>query len=333
MNLNSKKKSLTVVIPIYNSLKFKSNILKIINENNTNCEFILIDDGNNQRLFEEIYHECTHKINIIHNKKNLGVSYSRNIGIKTCKTKYITFCDSDDFILLGKEFTKSLKKPINSELIICKTNISNFFDEIKFSKKKHSYNVSEKIKNNLIINYLSKPVGTSPFIHCWGSIYHTDFLKRNKIIFNKNLQLHEDSLFFAKCITKAKKIKFYNHHLYNHNLTTKALSSGALLNPSSFIFHLDIYKKYLIKNKIKDSEELYFKAIGYYLSKLIVSILNLNFIEIYRRLRNISKDDKIISLLKNVKFKCEKIPTLNKWMLNYPKLSSIVIYIHKITNN
>ena len=183
------------------------------------------------------------------------------------------------------------------------------------------------------MNYLNMPVGTSPFIHCWGSVYCTSFLRKNKILFNKKLQLHEDSLFFAKCITESKKIKFYNHHLYNHNLTTKALSSGILLNPSSFVFHLDVYKRYLNKNKIKNSNELYFRALGYYLSKSIVGILNLGYVDIYRRLINISKDEKIISLLKKIKFKCDKIPGLDKWMLNYPQISLIVIFINKVTKN
>ena len=333
MNFNINNKILTVIIPIHNSLKFKRNILRILKENHAYCEFILIDDGDNYDLFKHINHGYFNKINIIHNKKNRGVSYSRNIGIKFCKTKYLTFVDADDFILLNQEFADFLKAIINIDIIMCKNNISIFNKEIYFSNKNNLLNISKSVKNNLIINYLRKPVGLSPLIHCWGNIYSTNFLRQNKISFNNNLRTHEDSLFFAKCLTESKKIKFYNYSLYRHVVLSKTLSFETPLSPSSFLLHLEIYNKYLRKNNVKNTNELYLKATSYYLAKSLVGILNLSYLEIYRRLINISRDKKIKLLLKKIKFKCEKIPALDKWMLNYPPIAFIIIFIKKISEN
>ena len=86
MNIVSKKKSLTVVIPIHNSLKFKRNILKIINENHRYCELILIDDGNNQKLFKEINNECSNK-NLSKLKKTRARFFSFGGGCTRVSTR------------------------------------------------------------------------------------------------------------------------------------------------------------------------------------------------------------------------------------------------------
>lgn len=329
----TKKKLITVVIPIYKSLKFQKNIINIIEKNYLFTNFILVDDGENFDLFKKININKFENIDIIHNKKNRGVSFSRNIGIKICKTKYITFCDADDNIFISSEILKYLDESVNRDLILCKNNISKFPKKYDHVKKNISYFLNIEQKINLIINYLKKPGGTSPLIHCWGNIYKTQFLKKNNILFNERLHLHEDSLFVSSCMTKTRNIYIFNYGLYKHNISTKNLSHGIFLNPTSFIYHLEKYQKYLNKKLIKNSKILFFQALSYYLSKCIVGLLNLKYSDIYVRLVLLSKNKKIQFLLNKIRFKCDKIPILKKWMLRYPKISFFILASKKFLNS
>ena len=55
------------------------------------------------------------------NQKNSGLSYTRNIGIKNSKGKYISFIDSDDIInnkMIEIMYTEIIRN--NSDICVCK---------------------------------------------------------------------------------------------------------------------------------------------------------------------------------------------------------------------
>ena len=94
----------SIIIPVYNSQKYFSNCLKsVISQNFSNYEIIIIDDASkdkSKKIYKS-YSKNSSKIKIVKNKKNLGVSISRNKGIKKSSGKYIIFLDSDDVLLAG----------------------------------------------------------------------------------------------------------------------------------------------------------------------------------------------------------------------------------------
>ena len=64
-------------------------------------EIILVNDfskDNTLEIIEKLKKEDP-KIKIINNPKNIGVLYSRSIGVLQSKGEYITNLDHDDFIL------------------------------------------------------------------------------------------------------------------------------------------------------------------------------------------------------------------------------------------
>lgn len=97
--MSKKKKLISIIIPYYKKKLFISKTLKtILNQSYKNFEIIIIYDDPD--LFEFKYLNKISKkdkrIKIFKNKKNLGVSKSRNIGVKKSKGKYIAFIDADD---------------------------------------------------------------------------------------------------------------------------------------------------------------------------------------------------------------------------------------------
>ncbi len=89
----------SIIIPYFKKKKFiKKTINSIFNQSYKNLELILVyDDENKKDLFfiKKILSKFKNK-KIIVNKKNYGVSKSRNIAINFVKGKYVAFIDADD---------------------------------------------------------------------------------------------------------------------------------------------------------------------------------------------------------------------------------------------
>lgn len=91
----------TVVIPAYNSARYIDKAIEsVINQTYKDIELIIVDDCSTDNTIEvvEKYKEKI-KLNIVKNEKNVGVGISRKVGINNAKGKYITFLDSDDYLL------------------------------------------------------------------------------------------------------------------------------------------------------------------------------------------------------------------------------------------
>ena len=104
----------SIIVPVYNSEKTIEKCLNSIKIQKTNdFELIIIDDNSSDNSLQ-IANKFIKKIKfvkILKNKKNYGVSISRNRGIKNSNGKYIIFLDSDDILL--KKSLINLKKKNN----------------------------------------------------------------------------------------------------------------------------------------------------------------------------------------------------------------------------
>jgi len=105
----SKKPKISIIIPVYNSQKtIKSAIRSIQNQDMINIEIILINDfskDNSSKILENIQKEDP-RIKIINNNKNMGILYSRCIGVLSSNGKYILNLDQDDMFLDEDIFNK-----------------------------------------------------------------------------------------------------------------------------------------------------------------------------------------------------------------------------------
>ena len=199
------------------------------------------------------------KIDLIHcNKKNLGVSESRNIGIFLCKnTDYLTFLDADDtidarfFDILNKNQTEGddLITFNFNYLLNNKKIIKNHFYDNTYVKILRAADIKE-----YFYKYLTQPNTQSLFTTCWSKIYKTKMLTTNKIIFfNKKLYLNEDTEFVFRCLIKSNKIKHLNFSMYLHKIDNKIEKKSTfgfnipLIHQISFLSAVRSAKEYLIK--------------------------------------------------------------------------------------
>ena len=95
---------ITVIIPNFNKSKYLEQCINsVLNQTFKSWNLIIIDDASTDESKKILNKFINHKqISIINLKKNKGVSFCRNLGMRLAQTKYISFLDSDDYWLEDK---------------------------------------------------------------------------------------------------------------------------------------------------------------------------------------------------------------------------------------
>ena len=92
---------LSIIVPVYNVEKYiQKCVNSIINQTYSNLEIILVDDGSydGSSVICDEWAKRDSRISVIH-KSNGGLSDARNAGLDVARGQYITFVDSDDWLL------------------------------------------------------------------------------------------------------------------------------------------------------------------------------------------------------------------------------------------
>ena len=90
---------ISIIITYYNKKNFiRSTIESVSLQTYNNFEVLIIYDQENFDDYNYILDliKTDSRFKIINNKKNFGVSYSRNVGLNFSKGKFICFLDGDD---------------------------------------------------------------------------------------------------------------------------------------------------------------------------------------------------------------------------------------------
>ena len=255
---------LGIIITSYNSEKTLENTINCLlkfKKIKEKIYIVLIDDNSNDKTID-IANKALREnlIDKIHfNKKNLGPSYSRNVGIKLCKnTDYLTFLDADDEI--NTEFFDILIKEKNIyDLIIFNYSLTSQNKKITASNFGNSRVLQNQEIKKYFYKFLLQPNNNNLFNHCWAKIYKTkNFIKTKKNFFNPKLYISEDTDFVFRYLLKYDKIKYINFSMYTHytshknkDFKTKAsfANNHPLIHQISFLHVVESAKKYLIKGK------------------------------------------------------------------------------------
>lgn len=129
---------ISVIVPAYNQEKYIGRCLRSLMNQNTKekYEIIVINDGSTDKtkyglkLFQD-------EIVLINNKKNYGLPYSLNVGIKKSKAPYIVRVDSDDYV--NENYLNTLfmflEQNINIDAVACDYFLVN--DKEKILERKN----------------------------------------------------------------------------------------------------------------------------------------------------------------------------------------------------
>ena len=86
-------KDISAVVLYFNDLNIWEALKSIDNQTIKPREIIIIDDCSENYLNEKLVNP---NCRIIRNNRNMGRGYSRNLGIKECKSEFVVFCDSSN---------------------------------------------------------------------------------------------------------------------------------------------------------------------------------------------------------------------------------------------
>ena len=212
-----KKKKISIIIPIYNGEKTLNRCVNsILKQNFPELEILLINDTSKDNSIKicQTFKKKINNIKFFNNKKNVGVSLSRNIGIKKAKGDFLIFLDSDDYLLkkslnwINKLIDKNNKKDLLISNKFISINMLKVFVYHKLLNKKNL-----KIKSiNRFIRLLNNEKNT--YGNIYNYIINRNFLVNNKIGFTANVSFGEDQEFVAKILSYCKNFFFFNKPFY-----------------------------------------------------------------------------------------------------------------------
>lgn len=197
----------SVIIPVFNCGEYIGTTLKsVINQNFSDYEIIVIDDGSTDNSLEVInstLKDCGVRYKIIH-QENAGVSVARNNGINASTGDYLVFVDGDDLIMPNHL----------SELY----NGVDDFSLIQFAKKDGD-NIFH-VNNNFNQEYLStedfikKELNMEITFNFFQIMYRASIVKENNIRFTPGIVYGEDTEFALKTLIFGDNIHISNEITY-----------------------------------------------------------------------------------------------------------------------
>ena len=208
----------SIIIPVYNMEEsLESCVTSILNQDYSNIEVILVDDGSKDNSFAVCQKICEQdsRVKCVHTE-NQGSGPARNVGIANSKGRYLYFPDADDYIepnaisvlveamcdgkydlvvfgyrcLTHENVQISVRdyEPFVAEGSAIRNNYSEFFG----MKKKHS-------------------IQGAP----WNKFFDGETVRKNNIEYPA-LRRHQDEAFISRYVTYCQNVRFIPDVLYSY---------------------------------------------------------------------------------------------------------------------
>lgn len=251
---------LSVIIPLYNSENYLIECLETLLSVSNDLKIILVNDGS----YDNTDKICKEYVDIYKNiqyfeQENMGVSSARNTGLQHVESKYVMFVDGDDCID-ANALGKVIKKCSKEDFELCITNYCMF--ESNGCKKKVGLNsYLEKQKFDVLIN---RALTSGDLNACWAKIYRADIIKRNDLLFCKDVKIGEDIIFLLDYLKYINSYIYIDECFYYYRENPQS----AMHQKISFTRIHDLEKSYykrveIAKLYMKNSETIY-GDINYY---------------------------------------------------------------------
>jgi len=235
----------SIVIPVYNKGKYLKETLSSVDKQLENdLEVIIIDDASTDNSFDiinDFVSNTKKQTKVIKNDTNMGVAYSRNMGIEESKADYVTFLDADD--VLDDSFM---------EVMLDKAKKFPLVDFIRGSicpfTLQEGYYVDGQLEGfyeeQIIIPSYNPDYIYEEIVSCNGRLYKSDFVKNLRFIES----CFEDYEFSLDTIINSTSILYTNKAQYNYRIINDGRNMKGLSNfVKSFSDYEEIYDRILGK--------------------------------------------------------------------------------------
>lgn len=207
----------SIIVPVYNAEKFLPRCINsILAQTFTDFELLLIDDGSTDKSAKicDEYAQKDIRIKVFH-KKNGGVSTARNLGIDKAGGEWITFVDSDDYVL--NEYLESMissSYPPATLVFSTYVNVGNNPKQYVAGTYRNNDMVKYIIKNRILD--MSGP---------YAKLYNTEIIRKKSIRFPVGINMAEDGIFLTIYLNAINNLVIINKCNYLVVTTDGSLSS------------------------------------------------------------------------------------------------------------
>lgn len=246
------KKSVSVIIPVYNAAKFITQCLNsVLSQTLKDIEVICVNDKSQDNSLEILkeFQEKDERITVIDNEKNLGAALTRNEGIEKAKGKYIYFIDADDYI--DEKYLECMYEKIEKENCNVVLNLSICYEANGNSTEYKHPSMPEINRDGEYMDNITTIHDAPCFI--WARMYKKSFLNENNLRF---LDIHAtDDVVFNAIVDMFidKTFAFYGEN-YHYTVNDSSVTGTAKTVDDRDLQHIKAYS--MIYDFLKDHNKL-----------------------------------------------------------------------------
>lgn len=286
---------ISVIIPVYKVEEFLDDCVQsVITQTHKNIEIILVDDGSpdNCPAMCDSWAEKDKRIKVIH-KPNGGLSDARNVGLDIATGDYISFVDSDDWIL-PEMYEKMLLVMHEENVDICACNIRSCYPDHEevWGCKVYTLGNSEQILDMLYSD-------TKYPVSAWNKLYKSECWENLRFPAGK---ICEDAFTTYQLVHSAERIAqipeaFYCYRIRPQSIMTSAFTIKRMDEEEAWRANYQFVKMHY--------PALYKKAFRFYLQKVHVLIRTITneqrkeYSQQFKYLKNIMKTNMLFMIFKS----------------------------------
>lgn len=201
-----------VIIPIYNAeLYLRRCIESVLNQEYSNFELILIDDGSSDTsgIICDDSAKLDNRVIVIH-QRNSGVSNARNAGIDVADSNFLMFVDADDEIP-QHAISTLISAMLKDDADIVTGSVEHIDSDSRPIETRSHREIGSISYDNLggITRFL-----TGSEKSACARLYRSTTL--SSVRFASNIKINEDKLFVLEAFKEAKTLVFNNDIVYRY---------------------------------------------------------------------------------------------------------------------
>lgn len=241
---------ISIIVPVYNVEKYLRRCIdSIINQTYTKLEILLIDDGSKDQSLNicQEYEKQDARIRVFH-KKNEGLGLTRNYGLARVTGEFVTFVDSDDYIVsdaLEKLYQKA--KETQADVVVANSFYKDVPQKVYLPEKLYCGN---EIKDILMVHMM----GNAPDVldglsyTAWGKLYRRSLFCDNGLVFpSERKMIWEDLVFNTDAFPACERIYVSHFPMYYYCFNEGSLTHTYKPNKLNMVMYLHKYMTGKIK--------------------------------------------------------------------------------------
>ncbi len=263
---------LSIIIPVYQVEKtLRRCVDSVVSQSFRDWQMILVNDASTDKSGKicDEYVKADHRIQVVHLKRNEGLSAARNKGIEKARGEYLTFIDSDDYI--AADSLKTLFEIIN---------VHPDYDILEYpvyehygSKKQHLLQFARKEYTDMLSYWLEGEAYRHAY--AWNKIYKKQVFQNVQFPVGRTF---EDVFTLPLLLKNCHLIATTNVGMYHYCFNPNGITQQATAEDLSDLLAAHVTKLNQIDKELKRQRDK--GSLTSYISDYYKHILNIQ-LDIY----------------------------------------------------